>query len=290
MERESSSVAFGGAVTWKIVVAYDGTDFCGWQVQPGRATVQGELARAIHRVTGETVLPQGSGRTDAGVHALAQVASCELQAPIPPPSLVRALNQKLPEAIRVLSAETVAHDFHARHSARRKTYEYRIIVSDPFAAQVCLPWHSRFAYVVNRPLDLAAMQDAAARVAGERDFTSFAASDPDYSARANDADKAGTNNVRTIYESSWTMADRDRHLLADDRHPSLSEHPPLLIYRVSGSGFLHHMVRNLAGTFLEVGWGLRSAADMQAILSARHRSRAGRTAPARGLFLHHVDY
>ena len=283
MPSESPAVPFSTAATWKVVLAYDGTDFRGWQVQPSLPTIQGELASAIHRVTGESVLPQGSGRTDAGVHALAQVASFALQAAIPPANFRRALNHTLPESIRILSAYPVSPDFHARHSAHGKTYEYRIIICDPFDEQVCPPWLSRFAYVVNRPLDFPSLQRAAALVSGEFDFTSFAASDPDRTARAlleTDPDKS---NVRIIHQSSWTV------------QPVTSPGPfeaalPALTYRVSGNGFLHHMVRNLVGTFLEVGWGERQPEDMSGILAARDRSRAGRTAPARGLFLHHVDY
>ncbi len=263
-----------GPANWKLVLAYDGTDFHGWQVQPQARTVQGELAQAIYRVTSETVLPQGSGRTDAGVHALAQVASVMLKAPIPSANFVRALNRTLPAAIRILSAERTAVDFHARHSAVAKTYEYRVMVADPFANALCTPWQARFVYAVERPLAVDALQQAAQTVVGEHDFTSFAATDPDRTQRTASADQADApSNVRTIHASDWTI------------HPD-----GLLTYRVTGSGFLHHMVRNLVGTFLEAGWGERQAREMPAILAARERSAAGRTAPARGLFLHHVDY
>lgn len=259
---------------WKLILAYDGTDFHGWQVQPKLTTLQGELAQAIHRVTGETVLPQGSGRTDAGVHALAQVASVCLAARIPAANLVRALNRTLPAAIRVLSAEVVHPEFHARHSAVAKMYEYRVMVADPFAGTICPPWQARFVYAVERPLDLPALQESAASVVGEHDFTSFAAKDPDRSQRIGSADQEeAPSNVRTIHASSWSAGPEG-----------------LLIYRVTGSGFLHHMVRNLVGTFLEAGWGEREPHGIPAILAARDRSAAGRTAPARGLFLHHVEY
>lgn len=259
------------SANWKLVLTYDGTDFHGWQVQPQARTIQGELAQAILRVTGEAVLPQGSGRTDAGVHALAQVASLHLSAPIPPPNFVRALNRTLPAAIRVLSAETVRADFHARHSAVAKMYEYRVLVVDPFADGICTPWQARFLYAVERPLVFDALQQAAALVVGEHDFTSFAATDPDRSQRASERD--APSNIRTIHASEWSTG-------LDG----------LLIYRVTGSGFLHHMVRNLVGTFLEAGWGERKPREIPSILAARDRSAAGRTAPARGLFLHHVDY
>ena len=132
---------------WKLVLAYDGTDFHGWQVQPDRVTVQGELRDALARITGEDVLPQGSGRTDAGVHALGQVASFALAAPIPEANLARALNRTLPASIRVLSATRAGSDFHARHSAQAKTYEYRI-----FRGEICPPWQARYVYALNAPL------------------------------------------------------------------------------------------------------------------------------------------
>jgi tRNA pseudouridine38-40 synthase len=264
---------------WKLVLAYDGTDFHGWQVQPGAATIQGELAQAIHRVTGETVLPQGSGRTDAGVHARGQVASFFLAAPIPAVNLMRALNRALPSSICVLSAEVVDADFHARHSASAKTYEYWVVVADPFVGSFCLPWNARFVYAIERPLHLERMQLAAATVTGTHDFTSFAATDPDRSQRIQQASNETdpVSNIRTIHHSAWTESEDSGEL-------------DLLIYRVTGNGFLHHMVRNLVGTFLEIGWGERPPSEIQTLLDARDRAAAGRTAPARGLFLHQVDY
>jgi tRNA pseudouridine38-40 synthase len=243
---------------WKLVLAYDGSEFHGWQVQPGRVTVQGELRDALAQITGEDVLPQGSGRTDAGVHALGQVASFALAAPIPEVNLARALNRSLPASIRVLSATRISGDFHARHSAVSKTYEYRI-----FRGEICPPWQARYVYAFNPPLNVEAMQRAAAAVCGEFDFTAFAASDPD---------RSPEDNVRRLQASCWI------------------QEPPLLLYRVQGNGFLHHMVRNLVGTFLEVGRGNLEEAAIPAILASRSRAQAGPTAPARGLFLVSVDY
>jgi tRNA pseudouridine38-40 synthase len=253
-------------MNWKLTLAYDGTDFHGWQIQPGQTTIQGELSSAIERITGESVLPQGSGRTDAGVHAHAQVASFELAAPIPPSNLHRALNRTLPSPIRILSAEHAPSDFHARHSVRAKTYEYRI-----FRGEICPPWRARYVYALNWPLDVEKMQHAAASVIGEHDFTSFAAADPDLTARQSDSD-APPNNIRTIYSSAWTEGD------------------DLLIYKVRGNGFLHHMVRNLVGTFLDAGRGQVPPGEITAILEQRSRPAAGPTAPARGLFLDSVEY
>lgn len=253
-------------MNWKLTLAYDGTDFYGWQVQPRLITLQGELASAIERVTGESVLPQGSGRTDAGVHACAQVASFELAAPIPPENLLRALNRTLPSAIRALAAEHAAPNFHARHSVRAKTYEYRI-----FRGEICPPWIARYVYAFNWPLNVEKMQHAASLVTGEHDFTSFAANDPDLSQRQDSLDPP-PYNLRIIFSSYWIKE-------AD-----------LLIYKVCGNGFLHHMVRNLIGTFLDVGRGHVEPDEITAILNHRSRSAAGATAPARGLFLNSVEY
>jgi tRNA pseudouridine38-40 synthase len=275
--------AASGEQTWKLTLAYDGTDYCGWQVQPGKPTIQGELQAALGRVTGEAPLPQGSGRTDAGVHALAQVASFALAAPIPPESLQRALNRTLPPSIRISEARTVRGTFHARHSAAAKTYEYRI-----FRGETCPPFQARFVYPCPWPLDAAALDESAGILLGEHDFQSFAASDPDLSSRSAAgggepeeagiavAEQARQTTIRTILSSIWEQR--------------RSEAGSLLVYRVRGNGFLHHMVRNLVGTMLDVGRGHLAAGDIQEILAARSRSAAGPTAPARGLFLHSVEY
>jgi tRNA pseudouridine38-40 synthase len=260
---------------WKLTVAYDGTPYNGWQIQPGLPTIQGTLANALHRITGETVLPQGSGRTDTGVHALGQIASVSLSSPIPAPNLQRALNHILPTSIRVLSIQAVSDDFHARHSARRKTYEYRIAPQP-----VCLPTIAPFVWNCTWPLDLAAMQQAAAHVVGTHDFTSFAATDHDLTTRnasEEDEDDSATSQpektaVRSIFASTWRSESG------------------LLLYRVTGSGFLHHMVRNLVGTFVDVGRGRTPAEAIPAILASRARAAAGPTAPPQGLFLIEVDY
>ncbi|HEY2038618.1 MAG TPA: tRNA pseudouridine(38-40) synthase TruA [Edaphobacter sp.] len=256
---------------WKLTVAYDGTPYHGWQVQPGLPTVQGTLAEALQHITGETVLPQGSGRTDTGVHALGQVASFSLESPIPGPNLQRALNHLLPTNIRIVAIEAAPAEFHARHNARRKTYEYRIS-PEP----VCLPTLAPFVWNCIWPLGLTAMQQAAGYVVGTHDFTSFAATDPDLSTRSSEEDTPTATNeknaIRTIFASDW-------HREAG-----------LLIYRVTGSGFLHHMVRNLVGTFVDVGRGRTPANALPGILAARSRSIAGPTAPPQGLFLVSVDY
>jgi tRNA pseudouridine38-40 synthase len=265
--------------TWKLTLAYDGTDFRGWQVQPGETTVQGELQSALGRVTGESPLPQGSGRTDAGVHALTQVASFDLQAPIPPENLLRALNRTLPPAIRILEARTVRSTFHARHSAVAKTYEYRV-----FREVLCPPFLARYVHACPWPMDVEALQRSARFFVGEHDFRSFAATDPDQTSRGPAPDRQPdqplkilpTGTVRTIFSSAWEY----------QKTPD----GDLLVYRVRGNGFLHHMVRNLVGTMLDVGRGHLPLSEIPGILAARARSAAGPTAPARGLFLHSVEY
>jgi tRNA pseudouridine38-40 synthase len=246
----------------KLTLAYDGHDFAGWQVQPDRATIQGTLVSVIEQLTGEKTLPQGSGRTDAGVHALAQTTSVTIASPIPATNFARALNDVLPRTIRVLSVEEMPPDFHARRSAVAKTYRYRIYRGD-----TCPPFLARYVYHHPYPLDESRMFQAAALVEGEHDFTSFAAVDPERS-------KEGVeiNNVRTIFHSAW-------HRHGDE-----------LIYTVRGSGFLHHMVRNLVGTFLMVGKGSLTFSDVRRILELRDRSAAAATAPASGLFLVSVEY
>jgi tRNA pseudouridine38-40 synthase len=271
MTEFKDTIESGTPRNWKVMLAYDGSSFCGWQVQPNQPTIQGELSAAIERITGEQILPQGSGRTDTGVHALGQIASFRLSAPIPPQNLMRALNRALPESIRVLNAEIAPPGFHARHNALEKTYEYRI-----FRGEICPPTLARYVYALNWPLDLEAMRQAARHVPGERDFISFAASDPDLSTRKDlitrETGQLEPSCIRTVYESVWTSE-------AD-----------LWTYRVTGNGFLHHMVRNLVGTFLEVGRGAMTAESIPEIIAARTRTVAGPTAPARGLFLVSVKY
>jgi tRNA pseudouridine38-40 synthase len=246
----------------KIVLAYDGSEFAGWQIQPDAPTIQGTLASAIGRITAEKVLPQGSGRTDAGVHALAQVATFMTASTIPAENLVKALNDILPASIRVLEASEVPPDFHARKSARGKTYRYRM-----YRGPICPPFLARYVWHNPYPLDEIAVQQAAALVVGEHDFTSFAAVDPE---RACDDEPA--SNVRRIFESRWERSGDE------------------LVYTVRGNGFLHHMVRNLVGTFVLAGKGTLQPEDVTQILEARKRSAAGATAAASGLFLVSVEY
>ncbi len=262
--------------TWKTTLTYDGTPFHGWQIQPGLATVQGLLSKAISHVTGESVLPQGSGRTDAGVHALAQVASFTLNCRIPAGNLKRALNHALPASIRVLNVEAASPDFHARHRALRKTYEYRIFAARRSKEQeqaICPPMLAPYVWDCPLPLDVSKLQQAARYVIGTHDFTSFAAADPDQASReAGPHTSTQATNIRTILCSCWQERDE------------------LHCYHVTGSGFLHHMVRNLVGTFAEAAAGRIDPDAIAGILAARDRSLAGPTAPAQGLFLVSVEY
>ena len=261
----------------KLILSYDGSEYAGWQVQPGKATVQGTLTSAIGRLTGENVLPQGSGRTDAGVHALAQVATFATNSTIPIANWRKALNDILPASLRVLEASEADPDFHARKSARAKTYRYRM-----YRAAICPPFLARYVWHYPYPLDEAAMATAAAVVIGEHDFTSFAAVDPERGERraAVEEEDSGrepqgqgaASNTRTIFSSAWAREGDE------------------LIYTVRGNGFLHHMVRNLVGTFLLVGKETLTPEEVGRILAARNRSAAGPTAPATGLYLVSVEY
>ncbi len=246
----------------KLIVSYDGSDFSGWQVQPDAPTIQGTLATAIGRITGEKVLPQASGRTDAGVHALAQVVTFVTESAVPTENFGKALNDILPGAVRVIEVSEAPADFHARHSAKAKTYRYRI-----FRGAICSPFLARYVWHFPYPLNEDAMMRAAGIVEGEHDFTSFAAVDPE---RGREGEMV--SNVRTIYSSWWERAGEE------------------LIYSVRGSGFLHHMVRNLVGTFILTGKGTLSVEDVGRILAARNRSAAGATAPGSGLYLVSVEY
>jgi tRNA pseudouridine38-40 synthase len=243
----------------KIQLSYDGTDYHGWQVQPGLATIQGTLEEVISRIEGKPVQVAGSGRTDAGVHALAQVAAFTIENPIPVENLARAMNRLLPRDIRVMRAEEAHTDFHPRFQTKAKTYEYRI-----FRDEICPPFERRYVYHHPYPLRVEEMTAAAPLLEGEHDFTAFAASD--------ERDDWGASKVRTIFCSR------------------LSKESDRLIYRVTGSGFLKHMVRNIVGVLLETGKGNVDRAGVLARLDPGNTFPAGPTAPSRGLFLISVEY
>ena len=243
----------------KILITYDGTDYHGWQVQPGLPTIQGALEQVISEIEGRPVQVAGSGRTDAGVHAMAQVAAFSIRNPIPVENLRRAVNRLLPRDIRVLHVEEAALDFHPRFQAKRKTYEYRI-----FRGETCSPFERRYVYHHPYPLAIEEMIAAAPLLEGEHDFGAFAASD--------ERDELELSKVRTIFCS--------RLAIEGDR----------LIYRVTGSGFLKHMVRNIVGVLLEVGKGNVNRSGFTARLEPGCPIPAGPTAPARGLILMSVEY
>jgi tRNA pseudouridine38-40 synthase len=243
----------------RLTLAYDGAKFHGWQIQPALPTIQGELERALGEIEGKPVRVEGSGRTDAGVHALGQVAAVSIENPIPVDNLRRAVNRLLPASIRALAVEERDLAFHPRFDAHAKTYEYRI-----YRGEICLPFERRYVHHYPYPLDEARIAELAPLFEGERDFTAFAASD--------ERDLEGGSKVRTIFSS--------RVELAGER----------LFYRVRGSGFLKHMVRNLVGTLLEAGKGNLDAEGVRALLDPGAGRKAGPTAPACGLFLISVEY
>jgi tRNA pseudouridine38-40 synthase len=243
----------------KILVSYDGTDYHGWQLQPGLPTIQGALEQVLSGIEGRAVSVAGSGRTDAGVHAVGQVAAFSIENPIPLDNLRRAVNRLLPRDIRVLSVEEAAPDFHPRFQAKRKTYEYRI-----FRGEICSPFERRYVCHHPYPLAIDEMIALAPLLEGEHDFSAFAASD--------DRDELELSKVRTIFCSRLT--------LESDR----------LIYRVTGSGFLKHMVRNIVGVLLEVGKGNVDRSAFLARLEPGCQIPPGPTVAARGLFLMSVDY
>lgn len=235
----------------KLVTAYDGTAFYGWQLQPGRRTVESELNRALRDLLKEDIQVIGASRTDSGVHALCNVAVFDTNSRIPGEKFSYALNQRLPEDVRIQRSEEVASDFHPRHCESRKTYEYRILNTE-----FPLPTKRLYAYFTYVPLDVEKMRRAAAFLVGEHDFASFCS-----------AASGARSTIRTIYE-----------LTVEKRQDEIA-------IRVCGNGFLYNMVRIIAGTLMEAGWGSRRPEEMREILAARDRKAAGPTAPACGLTL-----
>jgi tRNA pseudouridine38-40 synthase len=244
----------------RIQLSYDGTDFHGWQVQPGLPTIQSALEEVVSSIEGQPVHVAGSGRTDAGVHALAQVAAFSIDNPIPVTNLKKAMNRLLLRDIRIDKVQEADPHFHPRFNATAKTYEYRI-----WRAEVCSPFDRRYVHHHPYPLDIDAMLAVAALLEGQHDFTAFAASDT--SDHASEKSK-----VRRIFSSE------------------LSNNEDSLIYRVRGSGFLKHMVRNIVGVLLEAGKGNITADDIQARLTPGSQIKPGPAVPACGLFLVSVEY
>jgi tRNA pseudouridine38-40 synthase len=240
----------------RLGIAYDGTDFVGWQRQNNGPSVQAAIEDALKEMTGVPTFVRGAGRTDAGVHAAGQVGHFDTEATIPMHGFRRGLNAMMPRAIAITSCEEAAAGFDARFSARGKLYRYRIWNADSRD-----PLSDRYAWHVARPLDAHAMQEAALALVGRHDFSSF---------RAADCERRTT--------------ERTLHRLAIDRHGDQ------IAIEVEGDAFLKNMVRIISGTLVEAGHGKRSPAEVAALLAWKDRTRAGVTAPAHGLTLVRVDY
>jgi len=258
----------------RLILSYDGTDFHGWQRQPDAPTVQECLESAIERILGAKVQVYGSGRTDAGVHALNQVANFKTACSIPCKNLLKALNNTLQSTVRVKDVCEAPLRFHARYDVRSKTYRYRILQSP-----VASPFVNRFVWHYPFPLDVVRMAQAARLFEGEHDFSSFAAAEGTVG-----GERSATTSVsRGSGETTLTRTIFTSRILRRTR-------TCMLIYEVTGSGFLHHMVRNIVGTLVEVGRGKLEPADITRILQAHDRTLAGPTAPAQGLCLVRVEY
>jgi tRNA pseudouridine38-40 synthase len=258
--------------TLKLVLAYEGTAFVGWQRQAEGVSVQSLIEDALARIEGRGVTVTGAGRTDAGVHALGQVASCNLEHDLPAEDLRRALNAMLPPEVRVTAVEEAAEGFHARYSAKGKVYAYAVVNGDAVS-----PFLQRYAWQISQALDVAAMDAAARLLEGAHDFAAFQS-----------AGSSARTTTRTIYSSRVAERPVDSGL-----GPILRAADPdarLILYEVFGDGFLRHMVRALAGSLVEVGLGRRDPAWFAGLLQARSRGASGPTAPARGLWLARVAY
>lgn len=240
----------------KLEIEYDGKDYQGWQKQPKKLNIQGEIERAIQNITGEEVDLIGSGRTDAGVHAFGQVANFKINSEFPIEKMAVAINSQLKQSIRIKKAEEVSEDFHSRYHCHQKTYSYIIDNSEQGTAI-----YRGLTYHVAQPLDMDAMQKAANYLVGEHDFSSFKSSGT-----------SSKSSVRTIYKAQ-ILKEQDR-----------------VVIMLTGNGFLYNMVRIISGTLVEIGLGNKKPEEMLTILEAKDRQKAGKTLPAHGLFLMNVDY
>ncbi len=240
----------------RLVVAYDGTNYHGWQIQNNGVTIESELNKALSALLGEPIEVIGASRTDSGVHALGNIAVFDTTARMPAEKISYALNQRLPEDIRIQKSEEVAGDWHPRHCDSRKTYEYRI-----YRGEFAMPVKRLYSYHTYRPLNVEKMQEAAAYLVGEHDFKSFCQTGAQVE-----------STVRTLYTCEVEEQGSD------------------LVIRVCGNGFLYNMVRIIAGTLLDVGMEKRSPESMKEVLAACDRSAAGPTAPAHGLMLMKYEF
>jgi tRNA pseudouridine38-40 synthase len=283
----------------KLTVAYDGTDFRGWQIQPGQPTIQGALTDVVQQLTQERLSLQGAGRTDAGVHAWGQVVSFKTHSELAPEDFVRGCNALLPPSIRVRGAEEVSSNFHARWRAQAKTYVYAI-----YRGAVVPPFRWRYVLHVPQALDFAAMAAAARCFEGERDFTTFSTS-----TGSEEEDREQTM-IRRVFRSELIVRpigagsfDLDADLDAgvhvnfgtiSGERARASRYPDECadewVYVIRGSSFLHYMVRKIVGTLIQVGRGRRPAGEIPALLEKRDRACAGPTAPPHGLCLLSVEY
>lgn len=241
----------------KLVVAYEGTNYCGWQIQPSGITIEAVLNKALSELLGETIKVTGASRTDSGVHSLGNVAVFDTDTRIPPEKICYALNQRLPEDIVVQSSCEVARDFHPRHCYSEKTYEYRIL-----NRKIPIPTLRKDTYFYYRNLDVEKMKKAAAYLVGTHDFKSFC-------------------SIHT------TVEDTVRTILSCEVEKSLED---IITIRVTGTGFLYNMVRIIAGTLVQVGVGEKKPEDILEILEKKERSAAGPTAPAHGLTMIGIEY
>lgn len=265
----------------KLTLAYDGTDFHGWQIQPGRPTIQGLLTETLQQMTQQSPVLYGAGRTDAGVHAWGQVANFSTRSELTPNDFARGLNALLPPAIRVRAAEEVGPDFHSRWHAQAKTYIYRI-----YRGRVVPPFLWRYVHHDSGPLDFAAMAEAARAFVGEQDFTSFAAS-----TGSEDVDQDRLTR-RAVYQSEMLacgLAGPSADLPLGDLPwpvPGADE----WVYVIRGKSFLRHMVRKIMGALLEVGRGRSQPCDIPRLIELRDRTQSGPTVPAQGLCLASIEY
>jgi len=248
---------------FKLTIAYDGTDFHGWQIQAEKPTIQREIVNVLRRLTQEQIHLHGAGRTDAGVHALGQVGSFRTQSPLSPEEFQRALNALLPPAIRITGVEEVGPDFDARWSARGKTYRYRL-----YRGKVVPPAIWRYVLHYPFPLDEDAMRDAAARFVGMHDFASFAAS------TGSEEDDKERSTEREIFSTELARTTDNEEL----------------VFTVSGRSFLRYMVRKMVGTLLDVGRGKLQPEDIERLYELRDRSKSGPTVPSQGLVMVEVQH
>ena len=240
----------------RLTVAYDGTNYHGWQLQNNGITIEAELNRCLTQLLGEQIQVIGASRTDSGVHALGNIAVFDTETRMPADKVSYALNQRLPEDIRIQKSEEVALDWHPRHCESRKTYEYRI-----YRGEFPMPTKRLYSYFTYHPLNVENMRKAAALLVGEHDFKSFCQTGAQVE-----------STVRTLYTVE------------------IEEQGAEVVIRVCGNGFLYNMVRIIAGTLMEAGWGKRQPEEMKAILEAKSRSAAGPTAPACGLTLMKYEF